>query len=103
MSTEKCLWCQKPFERRASGGKPQRFCSQACRYAFHQAARKWAIKAIDAGLLTVDSLQNASVATCTLLSAAKSVSRAVGEGKGPKDACRAKFRVLDGSGRGRSE
>src|SRR5262245_41723973 len=32
-----CEHCRKAFEpRRHSGGKPQRFCSPACRFAFHQ-------------------------------------------------------------------
>ncbi len=31
-----CEQCQAPFEARArTGGKPQRFCSPACRRAFH--------------------------------------------------------------------
>jgi hypothetical protein len=33
-----CEHCQKSFEPRAgSGGKPQRFCSEKCRKAFHKA------------------------------------------------------------------
>jgi hypothetical protein len=33
-----CEHCQKTFEPRAgSGGKPQRFCSEKCRKAFHKA------------------------------------------------------------------
>ena len=70
MSSERCLWCEREFQRRTSGGTPQRFCSKGCRYDFHRAARKWAMKAIDAGLLTVASLKNASTAACTLVTEA---------------------------------
>jgi hypothetical protein len=36
--TTLCDQCSKPFEPRSgSGGKPQRFCSTACRTAFHGA------------------------------------------------------------------
>ena len=36
-----CKHCGKPFQpRRRSGGKPQRFCSSACRFAFHQRGQR---------------------------------------------------------------
>lgn len=36
-----CKHCGKLYEpRRRSGGKPQRFCSSACRFAFHQRGQR---------------------------------------------------------------
>ncbi len=54
-----CLWCETEFEPRASGGKPQRFCSKACRVDFHVAARSWAENAVASGLLLVSALRMA--------------------------------------------
>ena len=54
-----CLWCETEFEPRASGGKPQRFCSKACRVDFHVAARSWAEQAVASGLLLVSALRMA--------------------------------------------
>lgn len=48
-----CLWCGKPYARRATGGQPQKFCSSACRRACHTAARRWAVREIEAGRLSV--------------------------------------------------
>ncbi len=63
----KCLWCEWPFKCRASGGKAQRFCSPEHRAAFHRAARRWAVGAVEAGIVTVDCLKNPAVATCTFV------------------------------------
>ena len=62
-----CIWCELSFEPRASGGKPQRFCSTLCRRAFDTASRKWVSVAIEAGTLTVAELRNAAIATRTLV------------------------------------
>ena len=48
-----CLWCGKPYARRATGGQPQKFCSSACRRACHTAARRWAVRELEAGRLSV--------------------------------------------------
>jgi hypothetical protein len=48
-----CLWCGGPYARRATGGQPQKFCSSACRRACHTAARRWAVREIEAGRLSV--------------------------------------------------
>ena len=54
----KCLWCERPFKRRVSGGKAQRFCSPEHRTAFYSVARRWAVGAVQAGIVTVDYLKN---------------------------------------------
>ena len=66
-----CLWCERPFRGRVSGGKAQRFCSPEHRAAFHRAARQWAIGAVEAGIVTVDCLKNTVLATYTLVSREK--------------------------------
>ena len=68
-----CLWCEQPFECRASGGKAQRFCSPEHRKAFHRAARQWAVGAVEAGVVTVDCLKNPSPATYTLAGGVRAV------------------------------
>ena len=52
-----CLWCKTEFEPRASGGKPQRFCSPPCRRAFDTACRKYAMTEVYAGRLQVSALR----------------------------------------------
>lgn len=61
-----CSWCNRPFQARRSGGRPQRFCRAACRRAFHAAARSWALDAIASGRVTLAELKNAFAATRTL-------------------------------------
>ena len=52
-----CYWCDRPFRCRRTGGHAQRFCSPHCRLAFHAAARRWALEAIEAGVLTIDHIR----------------------------------------------
>jgi len=54
-----CLWCGGPFQRH-DGGKPQRFCSEACRIALHRAARQWALSELAAGRVTLAQLKEGS-------------------------------------------
>src|SRR4051794_18809290 len=54
-----CLWCGMAFPRRATGGSAQRFCSTEHRKAFWTAARRWTMRAIETGLLSVDCLKTA--------------------------------------------
>jgi hypothetical protein len=61
-----CLWCGEAFERR-EGGKVQRFCSADHRREYHEAARNWALRALDDGRLTLADIRTASVATCELI------------------------------------
>jgi hypothetical protein len=51
-----CLWCAHAFQPH-DGGKPQRFCSEACRIALHRAARQWALSELAAGRVTVAQLK----------------------------------------------
>ena len=55
--TAKCLWCRRPFTPRCTGGSAQRFCSTGHRQAFWIAARRWTMRAIETGLLSVDCLK----------------------------------------------
>src|SRR5437879_1405209 len=54
-----CLWCGRAFQSRATGGSAQRFCSTGHRQAFWIAARRWTMRAIETGLLSVDCLKAA--------------------------------------------
>jgi hypothetical protein len=52
-----CLWCGRAFKPRSTGGSVQRFCSTAHRQQFWIAARRWTMRAIELGLLSVDCLK----------------------------------------------
>ena len=52
-----CLWCGGAFTPRTSGGSPQKFCSTGHRQAFWIAARRWTMKAVEAGLINVENLK----------------------------------------------
>ncbi len=55
-----CLWCGAPYTARKGGGGPaQRFCSDACRAAFHRGARRWAVRELEAGRLDIADLRTA--------------------------------------------
>ncbi len=41
------------------GGPAQRFCSDACRAAFHRGARRWAVRELEVGRLDIADLRNA--------------------------------------------
>jgi hypothetical protein len=56
-SDARCLWCHRTFAPRATGGSAQKFCSAGHRQEFWIAARRWTMRAIDAGLLSVDCLK----------------------------------------------
>ncbi len=51
-----CPWCGAAFARRATGGQRQKFCSSAHRRACHTAARRWAVREVEAGRLTVETV-----------------------------------------------
>src|SRR6516162_10875969 len=53
----RCLWCGRSFTPRATGGSAQKFCCTGRRQEFWIAARRWTMRAIDAGLLSVDCLK----------------------------------------------
>jgi hypothetical protein len=54
-----CLWCGRTFAPRATGGSSQKFCSPGHRQQFWIAARRWTMRAIETGLLSVDCLKAA--------------------------------------------
>ena len=53
----RCLWCDRPFTPRTTGGSVQKFCCTTHRQQFWNAARRWTMRAIAAGLLSVDCLK----------------------------------------------
>lgn len=53
----RCPWCGCDYDRRRSGGQPQRFCRVKCRRAFHSATRIWAEREIAEGRLTIEELR----------------------------------------------
>src|SRR6476469_5358563 len=52
-----CLWCGRAFNPRSTGGSAQKFCCTGHRQQFWIAARRWTMRAIEAGLLSVDCLK----------------------------------------------
>ena len=59
MTRPHCPWCERPFTPRRTGGKPQRFCRDACRRAFERELRAWARNQIAAAGVTPAQLQRA--------------------------------------------
>jgi hypothetical protein len=53
----RCLWCDRHFTPRATGGSLQKFCCTEHRQQFWIAARRWTMRAIEVGLLSVDCLK----------------------------------------------
>src|SRR5690242_17030266 len=52
-----CLWCGRAFTPRATGGSAQKFCCTGHRQQFWIAARRWTMRAIEAGLLSVECIK----------------------------------------------
>jgi len=52
-----CLWCDRPFTPRTTGGSLQKFCCTGHPQQFWIAARRWTMRAIEVGLLSVDCLK----------------------------------------------
>jgi hypothetical protein len=50
----RCLWCDRPITPRARWIGSEGFCCTGHRQQFWIAARRWTMKAIEAGLLSVD-------------------------------------------------
>src|SRR3954447_26087600 len=44
----RCLWCDRTFSPRMTGGSAQRFCCTGHRQQFWIAARRWTMRAIEA-------------------------------------------------------
>src|ERR1043165_1325710 len=61
-----CLWCDRIFRPRATGGSAQRFCSTEHRKAFWTAARRWTMRAIETGLLSVECVKAAQASVHAL-------------------------------------
>lgn len=54
---KECPWCNKRFEPRTTGGKPQRFCSRDCTRSFHDATRQFTIREMEAGRVSIEDLK----------------------------------------------
>jgi hypothetical protein len=54
-----CLWCDRTFLPRTTGGSTQKFCCTGHRQQFWIAARRWTMRAIEVGLLSIDCLKAA--------------------------------------------
>jgi hypothetical protein len=52
-----CLRCDRHLTPRATGGSVQKFCCTGHRQQFWIAARRWTMRAIEAGLLSVDCIK----------------------------------------------
>jgi len=55
--TARCFWCEAPFTPRASGGRPQRFCSAGCRRAYSAAVWAYVSRAIEEGAIATPALR----------------------------------------------
>src|ERR1700736_4728600 len=53
----RCLWCDHTCSPRTTGGSSQKFCCTGHRQQFWTAARRWTMRAIEVGLLSVDCLK----------------------------------------------
>ena len=53
----RCLWCGRAFKPRSTGGLAQKFCWTEHRQQFWIAARRWTMRVIEVGLLSVDCLK----------------------------------------------
>ena len=56
---DRCLWCDRLFTPRMTGGSAQKFCCTGHRQQFWIAARRWTMRAIEVGLLSIDCLKAA--------------------------------------------
>jgi len=72
--TSRCLWCSAPFAPR-HGGKPQKFCTPACRVDFHTKARAWIEGAVEAGRVSVAEIKGALPAQSNVLVASDQQAR----------------------------
>jgi hypothetical protein len=66
-----CLWCERQFLRRATGGKRQKFCSSECRRRYQFASRCYVARELEAGRVTVADLRAAAETTRALLPGGK--------------------------------
>ena len=87
----RCLWCEVSMPPRISArGSPKRFCSKSCRQAFHGAARRWAVRVVELGALSVDEIRRVPEKACTLSTAPFPTLRVVDQPKNQEHASCAK-------------
>ena len=55
-----CRWCNRPFEPMTRGGNVKIFCKPSCKNKFETAARRYAYRAVELGLLSVAELKRVS-------------------------------------------
>lgn len=54
-----CIWCERLFKPRSSGGSAQKFCRLECRRAFDAAGRTYVRHALADGRLSIEGLRRA--------------------------------------------
>src|ERR1043166_2874627 len=59
-SDQRCLWCNRPIVQARRHGSLKRFCCPGHRNAFWSAARRWVMRAVEAGLLPAEAVQGGS-------------------------------------------
>ena len=52
-----CPWCRRPFEPVKRGAHVKRFCRGKCKSEFETAARRYAYKAVELGVLSVPEMK----------------------------------------------
>ena len=57
MSTSPCPWCLRPFQPVKRGAHVKRFCRIKCKSEFETAARRYAYKAVELGILSVPEMR----------------------------------------------
>jgi hypothetical protein len=82
-----CAWCSGPLTPRTTGGRPQRFCTQACRRASEKAMRQWAKGELAAGRVTIAQLQRERCSEPAPTSPAPSAIRPSGEPRALSQEC----------------
>lgn len=85
--TATCKWCGRPFETGRRHGTERRFCSAACRTAFHTEVRRWALLALDRGEVTVAQIRNDPRKACTLQGEAPGLPAVSESGAASGEAC----------------
>ena len=52
-----CPWCTHLFEPMKRGAHEKKFCSKKCKGEFETAARRYAYRAIETGMLSMEELK----------------------------------------------
>jgi hypothetical protein len=80
----RCSWCGRALQP-SRGGSPKKFCSSRHRTEFHSAARRFAERAVAAGVVTLDAVKVGDLRACTLIQDA-ACSADISEAEGGQNA-----------------